>query len=66
MCRHPVEHDHDDGRLHDHDEVHVNDGGDDDNVQASPSPSTCSLESLLPRGLATPIVQTGKISVRLG
>ena len=63
VCR---QHDHDDGCLNDHDEVHVNDDDDDDNVQASPSPSTCSLESLLPRGLATPIVQTGKISVRTG
>ena len=32
-------------------------------VQALPSPSTCSLESLSPREVDTRIVQTGKTSV---
>ena len=49
----------------DEDDVMNDDGNDDDhNMQALPSPSTCSLANLLHRDLETPTVPTGKTLVR--
>ena len=65
LRRHCIQHhdddDEDDGKDDDDDHHHDDD---DACVQALRSPSTCSLESLLHRDLATPTVLTGRILVR--